>query len=157
MFRWLFPKKVSPTVQHIIDSLESNPNVWTLHESKEFVKLIKCDKDHPDAQYDCAHWRAYNYGWRNYVEYYQRPVYRFVHKLQHMNGSVVLIDHDATDYGGWVVEKPRHTAITKYDSDCLSKAVKKWREQAVLNELTKNNEKDKELKEALAEIEEELG
>jgi hypothetical protein len=152
---WPFEKqKPTPFVQHIIESLASNPDAWSLSEKQEVERYVPCEKDHPDAEH--SHWRdkLFDYG---SVQKFKRPIKRSVFRLTHTGGTIVIMDPDATSYDGWVVEEPRHVIITDFDSIKLSEAVKKWREHMVLHELTLHTPERKLLEAAYEELEEDLG
>ena len=148
---WPFKKKVDPTdpfVEHIIQSLASDPESWTLEESKEKESWEVCASNHPEAQESAnKHWNG-----STYVKGYVRPVWRAVFYLKHAGGTISLYDRDAKNYDGWVIDVPRHAPISNADSVKLSKAVKQWREFMLAHDLSKNTPEQKLLSEAMKEL-----
>lgn len=157
---WWWPfkeQKPAPIVQHIIESLESNPEAWSLHETEEIDCWVECNEDHPDAKKSETKRGKWN-SWRScYDPVYERPIMKYVFRLKYTGGTIIVVDHDATTYEGWVIEEPRHASITDFDSMKLSEAVKKWREHMVLHDLTLHTPERKLLEAAYEELEEDLG
>lgn len=155
MFGWFKskPRQVEPFIRHIVDSLKSNPSAWSLDEIREVASNVECAEDHPDAIKSKK--RKYD-NYYSLVDWWYRPVFKYIFRLKHTSGAIIIKDEDATTYNGWVIEHPRHTVTSKEDSDLLSEAVKEWREYMVLHELTKHTPEKKALDEAMAELESEM-
>lgn len=150
---------MSAFVSHVIQSLKSDPNAWELQEF-ETITWKRCDRLHPDAEkrwckkgqhddYDVYPSRRY---W-----HWARPVSKFSFRLKHDDKKTVLLDADASDFTGWVIEKPTHVNIGWWASRRLSKAVRQWREYMLSHSLTKNSLDQKLLAEAYKELEEDVG
>lgn len=149
---WPFSKKTDPFVEQVIQSLATNPDLWTLEETKEVERWEECDKSQPEARKSGR--ERWNYSL--YEPTYECPIWRPVFRLKHTGGTIVLYDRDAKNYEGWIIEVPRHAPISDRDSTKLSRAVKKWREFMLAHDLTKHLPEQRLLAAAMTELEADL-
>jgi hypothetical protein len=144
---WPFSKP-DPFCAHIIASLAAHPDDWKLVETRTQIGWESCKAGAEEAEKsDETRWNG-----STYVALYRRPTWQPALQLVHAGGDITLRDPDATNYAGWVIEKPAHVLTSKVDSKLLSEAVKQWREGRVAVALSTSVADQKQFDEAMREL-----
>jgi len=145
---WPFSKP-DPFCAHIIASLTAHPDDWKLTETRTQTGWESGNAEDEGAQkLNETRWNG-----SSYVGLYRRPTWQPALQLAHAGGDITLRDPDASNYAGWVIEKPAHVLTSKADSKLLSEAVKQWREGRVAAALSASVADQKQIDEAMRELE----
>ena len=144
---WPFSKP-DPFCAHIIASLAAHPDDWKLTETRTQTGWREgAAADEGAEKLTEPRWNG-----STYVAQYRRPTWQPALQLAHAGGDITLRDPDASNYAGWVIEKPAHVLTPKADSKLLSEAVKQWREGRVAVALSASVADQKQIDEAMREL-----